>query len=617
MSKIKLVNLATYTSPTIEVIDKKDYVTYGPKNSYFQYLIDRYTGSPTNNAIINGVSQMVYGEGLMATDSEEKPLEWAEVKLLMSDECVRKLVYDLKLLGQCAIQVAYNKDRTKISEVGHIPVETLAMEVADKDDGEIKGFYYCGDWEKIKPNQELKRIPAFGTSLEPVEILYVRPYVAGHYYYSPVDYQGGLQYAELEEEISNYHLNNIMNGLAPSMLINFNNGVPNEEERENIEQAVRQKFSGSSNAGKFILSFNENTESSSSIEPVQLSDAHNQYQFLSDESMKKIMVAHRVVSPMLLGIKDQTGLGNNAEELKTASTLMDNIVIRPIQNLLLIAFDEILNFNGISLDLYFKTLQPLEFADLENAQSGEQIEKETGEKDEDTTTVNDLELGECKVELSEEDKDLISTTLAREGTKGPEGYVYVAEMDEDAGYDIEDWANYLIKEKPTTLNKLKKAVGLKDYVTSRGKGSEWSSLDSKNGLYKIRYKYARGMRKSGKSRDFCRNMMNMSNAGIVWRIEDIERASWKDNVNVEFRHRPSIRYNIFELKGGIYCQHKWVRVLYRLESNTEVSKNLGNYNKTRTIPSSYLKNPRGSKKASIATDRLPGRGAWPSKRKKK
>ena len=617
MSKIKLVNLATYTSPTIEVIDKKDYVTYGPKNSYFQYLIDRYTGSPTNNAIINGVSQMVYGEGLMATDSEEKPLEWAEVKLLMSDECVRKLVYDLKLLGQCAIQVAYNKDRTKISEVGHIPVETLAMEVADKDDGEIKGFYYCGDWEKIKPNQELKRIPAFGTSIEPVEILYVRPYVAGHYYYSPVDYQGGLQYAELEEEISNYHLNNIMNGLAPSMLINFNNGVPNEEERENIEQAVRQKFSGSSNAGKFILSFNENTESSSSIEPVQLSDAHNQYQFLSDESMKKIMVAHRVVSPMLLGIKDQTGLGNNAEELKTASTLMDNIVIRPIQNLLLIAFDEILNFNGISLDLYFKTLQPLEFADLENAQSGEQIEKETGEKDEDTTTVNDLELGECKVELSEEDKDLISTTLAREGTKGPEGYVYVAEMDEDAGYDIEDWANYLIKEKPTTLNKLKKAVGLKDYVTSRGKGSEWSSLDSKNGLYKIRYKYARGMRKSGKSRDFCRNMMNMSNAGIVWRIEDIERASWKDNVNVEFRHRPSIRYNIFELKGGIYCQHKWVRVLYRLESNTEVSKNLGNYNKTRTIPSSYLKNPRGSKKASIATDRLPGRGAWPSKRKKK
>ena len=199
MSVIKLVNLATYTSPQIEVTEKEDYVTYGPKNSYFQYLIDRYTGSPTNNAIINGVSQMVYGEGLKATDSEEKPLEWAETQLLMTDECVRKLVYDLKLMGQCAIQVAYNKDRSRIAKVGHIPVETLAMEVADTEDGQIKGFYYCSDWEKIKPNQDLKRIPAFGTSREPIEILYVRPYVAGHYYYSPVDYQGGLQYAELEE----------------------------------------------------------------------------------------------------------------------------------------------------------------------------------------------------------------------------------------------------------------------------------------------------------------------------------------------------------------------------------------------------------------------------------
>ena len=95
-----------------------------------------------------------------------------------------------------------------------------------------------------------------------------------------------------------------------------------------------QKFSGSSNAGKFILAFNDNAESAfASIEPVQLSDAHQQYQFLSEESTKKIMVAHRVVSPMLLGIKDQSGLGNNADELKTATLLMDNTVIRPFQTL--------------------------------------------------------------------------------------------------------------------------------------------------------------------------------------------------------------------------------------------------------------------------------------------
>jgi hypothetical protein len=119
------------------------------------------------------------------------------------------------------------------------------------------------------------------------------------------------------------------------------------------------------------------------------------------------------------------------------------------------------------------------------------------------------------------------------------------------------------------------------------------------------------MSKSGESREFCKQMMAMSDAGIVWRIEDIDRASYFDDVNVEFRHKPSMDYNIFELKGGVFCQHKWVRVLYRLESQTEASKNLGNYKRTRTIPKSYLRSPRGSKKAGIATDRQEGRGVYP------
>ncbi len=80
---------------------------------------------------------------------------------------------------------------------------------------------------------------------------------------------------------------------------------------------------------------------------------------------------------MLLGIKDQTGLGNNADELKTASTLFDNTVIRPIQKLLLDGVRRIMNANGYNLDVYFKTLQPLEFTDL----SGKIVDKETQEKE--------------------------------------------------------------------------------------------------------------------------------------------------------------------------------------------------------------------------------------------
>jgi len=386
--KIHIVNMSSYTRPEIKEQYNRDWVEYGDDNNYFSYLIDRYNGSPTNNAAINGIAEMIYGKGIDAVDSKEKEADYIEMKELFTKSCMKKVCYDYKMMGQAAIQIIYSKDRKKIVQVEHIPVETLRAEKANNK-GEIQGYYYAKDWSDVTFKTQPKRIPAFGTSKSGLEILYIKPYRAGFYYYSPVDYQGGLQYAELEEEIANYHINNIQNGLAPSMLINFNNGVPTEEQRSLIEQNIQEKFSGSSNAGRFILAFNDSKELSASIEPVILSDAHEQYKFLSDESMRKVMVSHRIVSPMLVGIKDNTGLGNNAEELQTASLLMDNTVIRPMQVTILDELEKVLMYNGIELDIYFKTLQPLEFTDLTNAITDAEIEKETGIKKGDSEEIEE------------------------------------------------------------------------------------------------------------------------------------------------------------------------------------------------------------------------------------
>ncbi len=386
--KIHIVNMSSYTRPEIKEQYNRDWVEYGDDNNYFNYLINRYNGSPTNNAAINGIAEMIYGKGLDAVDSKENEKEYKEMKELFTKDCMKKICYDYKMMGQAALQIIYSKDRKKIVQVEHIPVETLRAEKANNK-GQIQGYYYAKDWSEITSKLSPKRIPAFSTSNAGLEILYIKPYRAGFYYYSPVDYQGGLQYAELEEEIANYHINNIQNGLAPSMLINFNNGVPTEEQRSLIEQNIQEKFSGSSNAGRFILAFNDSKELSASIEPVILSDAHEQYKFLSDESMRKVMVSHRIVSPMLVGIKDNTGLGNNAEELQTASLLMDNTVIRPMQVTILDELEKVLMYNGIELDIYFKTLQPLEFTDLTNAITDAEIEKETGIKKEDSEEIEE------------------------------------------------------------------------------------------------------------------------------------------------------------------------------------------------------------------------------------
>ncbi len=593
--KINVVNLNNYTSPNITINKTRDWVTYGNNNDYFKYLLDRYSGSPTNNAIVNGISQMIFGKGLDATDSNKKPSEYAQAITLLKDEAVRKFCYDLKLMGQCAIQVIYSKDRKTIAAIDHIPVESLAPEKCTED-GDVEAYYYFHDWEQIKPSDKPTRIPTFGSSKESIEILYIKPYVAGHFYYAPVDYQGGLQYCELEEEVSNYHLNNIMNGLAPSMLINFNNGVPNEEEREGIERRILEKYSGSSNAGRFILSFNENKDTESSIEAVQLSDAHNQYQFLSDESMRKIMVSHRVVSPMLLGIKDSSGLGNNADELMTASTLMDNTVIRPFQDLLIRAFDQVLAFNDISLNLYFKTLQPLEFTDIDK----ELVDEETQEEE------TGVKMSE-QIELTDDISSHILDNLQNDELDDTWEFVDELECDGQE-YSDEVWASYLINEKQSLSEKLA------GYVTSKPSG--FSYLDKS--FYKIRYKYHQKRKTDGDSRDFCSTMMSRYDSKgypAVYRLEDIDKAS-RQGANSELGHN-SQPYDLFKFKGGVYCHHVWKKVLFRVKNKSIESPEFSDYKRTRSIPASYNINPRGTAQSVIAPIDMPNNGHHPSWSKKK
>jgi len=581
-SDLSIVNLSTYTSPVVKEVRGKDFIEYGEDNNYFQYLIDRYNGSPTNNAIINGVSEMIYGKGLDATNSNKKPNEYAQMKSLFNNDCTRKLCYDLKLMGQCAVQVIYSKNRTKIVQLEHMPIETLRAEKCNEK-GEIEGYYYFSDWSKYKRGNELKRIPAFGTSKEGLEILYIKPYRAGFKYYSPVDYQGGTQYAELEEEISNFHLNNILNGLAPSMLINFNNGTPDPEQREMIERRIYEKFSGSSNAGKFILAFNDNPETAASIEPVQLSDAHQQYEFLSNESSKKIMVSHRIVSPMLFGIKDDTGLGNNADELKTASILFDNLVIKSFQGLLIDAFDRILAYNDISLHLYFKTLQPLEFTDLENVEDEETKEEETGIKLSKEDEFRDS-IAQDLIDLGEDEEELLKD------------YDLVDEADVD--YEFDDEMDELIEQ---TNNEIKLArVGKATPYRESDQDGKTPASKLLGFTFLVRYYYSPNRVKKT-SREFCKKMVR---AKKVYRKEDI-KAMDQIAVNAGFGKGGSDTYSIWLYKGGARCEHYWSRRTYlRKDGNKSLGKKLYDSEAKRR----GFTPPKNAKKVAMKPKNMPYKG---------
>ncbi len=541
MSNIRVVNLNTYTAPKITEQKNKDFVSYGEDNNYYQYLIDQYQGSPTNNAIINGITEMIYGKGLSATNSDKKPMEYAEAVTLFNKEDLKKICSDFYLLGQATLQVYYNVDRSKIVKVEHFPVQTLRAEKADKK-GDIKGYYYFHDWSKYTNRDKLTRIPAFGSGNNAIEILCIKPYRAGYFYYTPVTYQGALPYCELEAEVANYHINNIQNGMAPSMLLNFNNGTPDEESRELIERRIYEKFSGSSNAGKFILAFNDNQESAATIDPVQLSDAHNQYQFLSDEATNKILVGHRLSSPLLLGIRTQNnGLGSNADELKQASILFDNMVIRVQQEYILDALDTILAFNNVSLNLYFKTLQPLEFTDL----GGNLVDDETREEE------TGVEL-EDKAELSSDKTDLQE----------------LLDLGEDE--DLDNWE--LIESAPVDYDndeELNQKLELASTGSAKSNAKSKQDGENKKGFkYKVRYQYA-PLKADGSSRDFCNKMVA---AKKVYRKEDIMAMSSK-SVNPGWGPDGANTYDIWLYKGGGSCRHYWERRVYMAKTVTPDAKN--------------------------------------------
>ena len=533
MNNIRFVNLASHTTPIVVEDKRKDWVAYGQDNDYFQFLIDRYNGSATNNAILNGIVELIYGRGLGAFDAQRKPESYAKAVTMFNKKVLRRLIFDVKAMGQGALQVIYNKDKSKVVKIEHMPIETLRFEKMSED-GDCEGFYYSKDWTKAN-HRDYKptRIPAFGygTKNDKLEILYIKPYRAGFYYYSPVDYQGGLPYAELEEEVANYHINNIKHGLAPSMLINFNNGMPSEEEKDMIERSIAKKFSGTNNAGKFILSFNDNKELAATIEPVQLSDASEQYQFLADEAMRKIMVAHRVTSPMLLGIKDNSGLGNNAEEIQTASLLFHNTVIRPLQELILDSLDEVLAYNDEALKLYFKSLQPLEFyEDVEGADAEEEQAQ-----------------GDTSLSLSsEEDLEALLEGLGE---------------DDLEGYELIDSDDESTEDEPEDFN-------VEDYLNGLVNLSANQDSSQDNDLYKVRYVYSKGTSKTpeGETREFCRKMLSSKK---LYRKEDIGMMSAR-GVNKKFGHKGK-NYSLFKYKGGVNCYHRWERRIYKkkLKKNGE------------------------------------------------
>ena len=391
--QFSVVNVNTNQLPVIQEDTKTRYswVPFGVygHDDFFDAVTLAYNTSTTTSACVEGLADLIFGKGIYSKREEFNTL----LAKIIPQEEVKRVTFDFKLFGNAAFQVYWNDDHTKIKKMYHVPVQTLRAEKL-YGSPRIENYYYCVDWNDQRKVKDKKKIPAFGTSNEKMEILYIKHYVPGLYYYALPDWVSALQFGISEGEISNLHFNNITNGFLPAVMINFNNGVPAPEERQTIEDLVQAKFTGTDNAGRFMLSFNDDPTTKPTIDTIQIENLHEKYQYVAEYTQDRILVAHRVTSPLLFGIRTaNNGFSSQSEEMKTAFSIMQTMTISPFQNIILNALDYALTQGGYTdTQLYFEQLTPLVILSTTAEETGQtvaEVEQDVNDSMENPATTED------------------------------------------------------------------------------------------------------------------------------------------------------------------------------------------------------------------------------------
>ena len=594
--KIEVLKLAKeYIRPEIKESPNKDWVMNGEDNQMYKDIIASYYGSPTNSAIIDSYARYIYGLGLNVEQN------------FVTKTDLRKICFDMVLFGEASFEV------TPKGNLYHIEKNKLLPNKAE--DGEIKAYWFCFDWDDQKKYPP-KKIPTYGFGKKTEsQVFVIKSNQVGQFYFGNPSYISALPYCEVESELANYYVNHIKNGMSFGHVINVNGGKPESEEDLNkFSRQIRNQLTGSTNAGKFLLSFNDNKESETTISALQVSDAHKQYDFLTQEAQNKICIAHKVVSGAILGITKSTGFSSNAEEIETAFNETYLNVIQPVQENIIDAIEFVKGLTGLEfLSLREEQVQEVEGVPTDTEVASEDlIKKEASYNGAQIASSLDIMQAVKDGVLTIDQaitfliqmlqfepavaKALFSGNSASEITMSKEKKVelkeikskkkssidlsqYGEEIDLDIWQLIDssevDYENEdAFQENLEALNneyKLQLAgkIAMASVSTGVARPNAKSFQDGK--LFKSRYRYSGN---ANPERDFCKTMMR---ANKLYRKEDIDNMS-KLNVNPGFGMAPNPNepYDIWLWKGGGKlsdnfnfgtCKHFWVRETYMLKAD--------------------------------------------------
>lgn len=672
MENILSVDLSSATSPIIEEVRGKDYIEYGTeewRNLYPQFLIDLYYNSSTHAAIINATAEMIAGDNIVIDDEEEEQRDNLDRLVKLKNfffhangketlhEVIKKISFDFKLQGAFALHLIWNKAKTEIVELYHVPVERVRAAKPNAM-GVVDTYYVSADWSNTRSNRPTP-ISAFNMNdrTSPSQLLYSGLYSPNMDIYHTPDYIAANNWALVDQRVAEFHLNNISNGFSGSYMVNFSNGVPTQEERLQIERSLTDKFTSASNSGKFVLTFSDDKTRTPEIFPISVSNADKQYLALQELLVQNILTGHRVTSPMLMGIKSDTGLGNNAEELMNAADFYLNTVVKPFQTHIIKVLAKIFKINNMDLPVSFVQTKPItskfSIEDMRSVMTQDEIREELGLAPLEQEEVVEEDLAKAGMldgkpvfdtieEAEEHAKKIGCSGYHEHELEGKTVYMACESHDEMLNFEKTDLCNWIdqvgedIPEGWEMLDEevvdgehldfdfekelndmLNEKYDLASTVTARpnARSSQDGVNKSFNDYYKVRYVYATDnflTNKSGTSREFCQKMVE---AEKLYRKEDLVNVD-SNKVNFGFGHPTDSYpegepYNIFLYKGGPQCRHFFLRKIFKTSLRNAKSK----INDSQVISYTKAKSEgftaeRNDKLVAIAPQRMKNNGYY-------
>jgi hypothetical protein len=350
-------------NPTIPLIFKVrgyPWESYGQGNDYPSFITELYAKSAINRRALQAKILGVFGEGLRTIDPNlEYVLGRANDEESWND-VFEKIVTDYEIYGGFAVNVIWNATGERIHSFYHLPFPSIRSGEIDPKTDKVESYYYSSNWNNFRKFRPIE-YQAFDPNCaleKSSQVLFFMDYNPQSQYYPIPSYSGSLQDITIDVEVSNFHLSNLANGLNPSLVINFKNGVPSIENQKQIYDSLTANFSGTQNTGRFFCSFSDGPEQAPDVIPITSAN-DTYYVQLESRITTRILTGHGITSPLLLGLYHEggSGLGSNKDEILVSYETFKNTVLRPDIKALLKPMDRLMKYYGYNTKLYVEPLK--------------------------------------------------------------------------------------------------------------------------------------------------------------------------------------------------------------------------------------------------------------------